>query len=106
MSLYIKNSLNFIDYIIENVNYFSDDEDIELLQNYCNIRDISNQRMKENKEWIEKKRSILINSKKNETPSMAEKKRVNILITGKEKNIKDQNKIEEYFNFHIFITFK
>lgn len=89
--LFIK---NIKDYITENLNYFSEDEDIELLQNYCDIRALTNQRKKENKEFfekIDKKRSIMINSKKSEPTH--EKKRVSIVL--KEKNIKEVSKIEE-----------
>ena len=76
------------------MNYFSEDEDIELLQNYCDIRVLNNQRKKENKEFIEKiekKRTIMINSKKSEPTH--DKKRVSIVL--KEKNLKELSKIEE-----------
>ena len=75
------------------MNAFSDEEDIELLHNYYNVRDIHDQRQNELKEMIEKKRSIFIGNRRSENHYYGDKKKVNLNI--KDKNLKDISRIEE-----------
>lgn len=71
---------------MENVNSFSDEENIEFLHNYYNIREIKQQNQAEIKALIEKKRSLIIGSKKKEGMITAEKKKVTI----RDKNMKEE----------------
>lgn len=71
---------------MENINSFSDDENIEFLHNYYNIREIKQQNQAELKALIEKKRSLLVGSKKKEALTTVEKKKVTI----RDKNMKEE----------------
>jgi len=75
----------------------SDEEDIELLHNYYNIRDISNQKQIELKELLEKKRSIVASSRRSENPFFIDKNKP--LFLNKDRNLKNGDKVEKYVFF-------